>query len=77
MLEASKSIAAIFFILAIVFTVFGVIVLYSEPSVVGGDAYNYIIGAGRGTGLICVGIVSALLSNACLLFAVLIGKKSN
>ena len=36
--------------------------------VVGGDAYNFIIMASRGTGLICAGIVSALVGVAVAIF---------
>jgi hypothetical protein len=37
--------------------------------IVGGDAYNYIIIGIRGTGLICAGIISALISNGFILLS--------
>jgi len=37
--------------------------------IVGGDAYNFIIYATRGTALVCVGIVCAVLSVTFAVFA--------
>ncbi len=54
-------------IIAVILTILGVRQMYSygsEDKIVGGDAYNFIILAGRGTGLICSGIVSALIGVA-------------
>ena len=51
-----RFIAIIFLVGAVVFTIIGLREMYtyeSEDKVVGGDAYNFIILASRGTGLIC------------------------
>ncbi len=37
--------------------VVGVAMLFSEPRVVGGDAYNFQIGATRGVGFLCAGVL--------------------
>ncbi len=75
MREFSAFLAVVFFVTAIIFAGVGLNTMYSyegnySAHVVGGDAYNFIIIAARGTGLICAGIVSALLGNAFLLFAI-------
>jgi hypothetical protein len=62
--------AATFFVLTIILTGFGLSSLYGDARVVGGDAYNYIIGANRGIGLICAGIASALLGIACTVMTI-------
>ncbi|MGH9943860.1 MAG: hypothetical protein ACRD9R_16065, partial [Pyrinomonadaceae bacterium] len=79
MRETWQLLASIFFIAAVIFAGVGLHTMYSyeaNPSarIVGGDAYNFIIIAARGTGLICAGIVSALLGNAFLLLAIWSGK---
>lgn len=51
-----------FLIFAINFGIGGCNVAYSDANVVGGDAYNYVIGAGRGMAVVGVGIVCALIS---------------
>ena len=40
-----------------------------DARIVGGDAYNFIIYATRGTALVCVGIVCAVLSVTFSVFA--------
>lgn len=63
-----RFISVSFLAVAILFALFGLWRMYNYDSdsdnskIVGGDAYNYIIIAARGTGLICCGIVSALIS---------------
>lgn len=57
---------------ALVFCAIGLYKLYdnsSDARIVGGDAYNYIIYATRGTAFICAGIVCAVLSVAFAVFA--------
>jgi|TARA_B110000967_G_C18495124_1_gene368716 hypothetical protein len=50
---------------SILFGLWGVFTLLGQPDqLVGGDAYNYITAAGRGTGLACIGIIFAVLGNA-------------
>jgi len=63
-----RFIAVTFLVIAGIFTLAGLWRMYtydsdtSSSKIVGGDAYNYIIIAARGTGLICCGIVSALVA---------------
>jgi hypothetical protein len=62
----------LFVLLALIFAGIGLYKLYDnsyDARVVGGDAYNYIIYATRGTAFICVGIVCAVLSVTFALFA--------
>jgi hypothetical protein len=57
---------------ALVFACFGWYTVYNNSSdsrIVGGDAYNFIIYATRGTALVCVGIVCAVLSVTFAVFA--------
>jgi len=64
-------------IVAIGFTIFGVYTLYNnsyDARIVGGDAYNFIIYATRGTAWICVGIVCAIIG---LTFAVFANTSNN
>ena len=73
-------IAGIFLVAAVVFAGYGLNTMYSyegnySAHVVGGDAYNFIILAARGTGLVCAGIVCGLLGNAFLLFAMMEGNR--
>ena len=50
---------------AVLFGIWGIFTLLGEPAkLLGGDAYNYITAAGRGTGLVCMGIIFAVLGNA-------------
>ena len=51
-------------VVSAIFVLFGLFTMFFASEIVGGAAYNYIIAAGRGTGLICVGIVAAVLANA-------------
>jgi hypothetical protein len=55
---ALSAVSALFAILGL-YTMLG-----SPEQLLGGDAYNYITAAGRGTGLICVGIIAAVLASA-------------
>ena len=50
-------------IIAAISVMAGLIAMFFPAEIVGGDAYNYIIGAARGTGLICIGLVAAVLAN--------------
>ncbi len=63
--------SVIFLITAVVFCGMGLKEAYAyeyDDKIVRGDAYNFIILAARGTGLICVGIVSALIGVALAIF---------
>jgi hypothetical protein len=63
--------------IAVGFTVFGVYTLYNDSysaRIVGGDAYNFIIYATRGTAWICVGIVCSIIG---LTFAVFANTSNN
>jgi len=51
----------VFFILALVIGVKGCAYAQTDARIVGGDAYNYIIGAGQGTAIVCVAIIFALV----------------
>tara|TARA_B100001750_G_C15322882_1_gene503142 strand:+ start:243 stop:455 length:213 start_codon:yes stop_codon:yes gene_type:complete len=51
-----------FVFIALVFAFSGLVIMLSVPKLLGGDAYNYITAAGRGTALVCVGIIFAVLS---------------
>jgi hypothetical protein len=65
-----RTLSLLFLIGAGLFTLFGLVEMYkygADDKVVGGDAYNFIM-AGRGTGLICAGIVSALIGVAVAIF---------
>jgi hypothetical protein len=66
-----RTLSVLFLIAAGLFTLYGLVEMYKygpDDKVVGGDAYNYIIMAGRGTGLICAGVVSALIGLAIAIF---------
>lgn len=66
-----RTISLLFLIGAGLLTLYGLVVMFKygpDDMVVGGDAYNFIIMAGRGTGLICAGIVSALVGVAVAVF---------
>ncbi len=65
-------ISVLFIIAALIFAGKGWYTLYDnsyDARIVGGDAYNYIIYAARGTALVCVGIVCAVLSVTFAIFA--------
>jgi len=63
--------AIIFMATGIGFVVFGFQAMYSVDEIVNGDAYNYIIAANRGTGLIGVGISFLVIGSACFIISVL------
>lgn len=76
--SAHMFISGVFILAAIIFAGKGWYALYDnsyDARIVGGDAYNYIIYATRGTALVCVGIVCAVLSVTFALFAFM-AKKS-
>jgi hypothetical protein len=50
-------------IVSAVFVLWGLITMFVPSELVGGAAYNFIIAAAKGTGLICVGVVAAVLAN--------------
>ena len=50
-------------IISAVFVLWGLITMFVPSEIVGADAYNHIIAAAKGTGLICVGVVAAILAN--------------
>lgn len=60
----------IFLIVGAIFILNGLGTLSSEDRVVGGDAYNYIISASRGTGKVCAGLFFALVSVVIAIFDV-------
>lgn len=65
-------ISGLFIAVAIVFAGKGWYTVYDNSysaQIVGGDAYNFIIYATRGTALVCVGIVCAILSATFAVFA--------
>lgn len=61
--------AFLFYLAAVGLTVFGIVNAFYDSdykhSIVKGDAYNYIIFAGRGLIFVGAGIVSALLGIGC------------
>ena len=65
-------ISVLLIVAALVFAGVGWYTVYNDTysaKVVGGDAYNFIIYATRGTALVCVGIVCAVLSVTFSIFA--------
>lgn len=58
----------LFLVLSVIIGIGGCIVSHSDAQVVGGDAYNYIIGAGRGTAIVGVAIVFAIIGLALAVF---------
>ena len=61
----SKEGAIVLMAVSGLFALWGLFTMLGSPAqLLGGDAYNYITAAGRGTGLICVGIIAAVLANA-------------
>ena len=65
-------ISVLLIVAAVVFAGVGWYTVYNDTysaKVVGGDAYNFIIYATRGTALVCVGIVCAVLSVTFSIFA--------
>lgn len=61
--------AVVFYLAALVLAVYGLFIAFQDSSysnkVVGGDAYNYIIFAGRATVVVGAGIISAILGLGC------------
>lgn len=58
---------------AIGFVIAGLYRMYAytyDDRIVGGDAYNYTILATRGVGLICAGIIFAIIACAFILFSI-------
>jgi len=53
---------------SVLFALWGLSIILGTPERIlsGGsaDAYNYLIAVGKGTGLICVGIIAAVLASA-------------
>jgi hypothetical protein len=65
-------VSGLLIVASLVFAGKGWYTLYDDSynaRVVGGDAYNFIIYATRGTALVCVGIVCAVLSVTFAVFA--------
>ena len=65
-------ISAIFVLVALGFSGYGINLMYDDSygnQVVGGDAYNFIIYATRGTAYVCTGIVFAIVSVTVALVA--------
>jgi hypothetical protein len=60
-------VSIVFLVIAGIFILFGLDNLASVTRLVGGDAFNYIISASRGTAEVCAGIFCVLIS---ILFAV-------
>lgn len=60
------------FIASVALAWFGLQFMYDNSwsnRVVGGDAYNFIIYATRGTAFVCAGIVSSVLALCCFVFS--------
>ncbi len=60
----------LFLMVGAIFVLIGLRTLLSEDRVVGGDAFNYMISASRGTGEICAGLFFALVSVAIAIYDV-------
>lgn len=60
--SAKTIFAVLFYTLAAILAVSGIATAYSDADVVGGDAFNFIIGAGRGAAWIGVAIVTAIIA---------------
>ncbi|MEK7724187.1 MAG: hypothetical protein AAB336_07565 [Acidobacteriota bacterium] len=70
--EGYKILSWLFMIAAVGFTIYGVRTVYNNDysaKIVGGDAYNFIIYATRGTVWVCVGIVSSVIGLTFAVFA--------
>jgi hypothetical protein len=59
--------AGVFFLLAIIAVFIGLLLIFEPGEMVGGDAYNYIIAATRGTGVIAGGVGLAVVGVGFLL----------
>ncbi len=67
-----RIVSGLFVVAAAVFAGAGLYTVYNnsyDSRIVGGDAYNFIIYATRGTALVCTGIVCAVLSVTFAIFA--------
>lgn len=60
--SAKTVFAVLFYILAAILAIAGVAAAYSDADVVGGDAFNFIIGAGRGAAWVGVAVVAAIIA---------------
>jgi len=60
--SAKTVFAVIFYVLAAILAIAGVATAYSDADVVGGDAFNFIIGAGRGAAWVGVAVVAAIIA---------------
>ncbi|MCU6709288.1 hypothetical protein M6D81_11280 [Paenibacillus sp. J5C_2022] len=64
----------VLYIAAVGFAIAGFYVMFyydaddMSTKIVGGDAYNYIIIGVRGVGIICVGIISALIATGMAIY---------
>jgi hypothetical protein len=69
-----KQIIALFYIVAVGLAIYGVIMMFNYDTsdgtgvIVGGDAYNFIIIAVRGVGIVCTGIISALIATGLAVY---------
>ena len=75
MKELCLILSAALIVASIIFGFVGLRTLYDDSytaRVVGGDAYNFIIYATRGTAFICAGVISAVLSVTFSIFAKLV-----
>ena len=69
----------VFLVIAAALAIKGLYTLYDDSfsaRIVGGDAYNFIIYAGRGTAQVCAGIVSAVIGATLAIFALIDTNKS-
>lgn len=60
--SAKTIFAVLFYILAAILAIAGIATAYSDADVVGGDAFNFIIGAGRGAAWVGVAVVTAIIA---------------
>ena len=60
--SAKTIFAVIFYVLAAILAIVGVATAYSDADVVGGDAFNFIISAGRGAAWVGVAVVTAIIA---------------
>lgn len=63
--------AVVFYVVSVIFVVVGFVVTYQDSSyetkIVGGDAYNYIIFAGRGIVWVGAAVVASIFGLGCQL----------
>lgn len=70
--DGYKTLSWIFIVAAIIFTIYGIRTVYNDnydAKLVGGDAFNFIIYATRGTVWVCVGIVNAVIGLTFAMFS--------